>query len=224
MIASPNNKKLDKPDKNKGYHSHFKPDPKNLYSTSLPRLHRHLRQISDATACAAEFSLSLHLRIILRIIPCRIDERTPLWNETRRGKEGRERKKGNAKEEKARIFPSNVFHEQFLSTPTRRHHDAHLPRNSRSPPIVHRGNYYSHFCDACSRSSFAGWRKITSSPRNHREKVASVQRGAWREGRKKGKKGKKTSLCLVGHAKIAAKLPFSLWKLYARVCEILVEE
>lgn len=162
MIASPNNKKLDKPDKNKGYHSHFKPDPKNLYSTSLPRLHRHLRQISDATACAAEFSLSLHLRIILRIIPYaesmnerRCETKQEGEKKEEKGKRGT-RKKRNKKEEKARIFPSNVFHEQFLSTPTRRHHDAHLPRNSRSPPIVHRGNYYSHFCDACSRSSFAG--------------------------------------------------------------------
>lgn len=162
MIASPNNKKLDKPDKNKGYHSHLKPDPKNLYSTSLPlvfivisgksrtqllapqNFHYHSTSGSSFVLFPAE---SMNER--------RCETKQEGEKKEEKGKRGT-RKKRNKKEEKARIFPSNVFHEQFLSTPTRRHHDAHLPRNSRSPPIVHRGNYYSHFCDACSRSSFAG--------------------------------------------------------------------
>lgn len=124
--------------------------------------------------------------------------------------EGQEKKKKKGTGERNRERESkntNVFHEQFL-------HDAHLPRNSRSPAIVHRGNYYSHFCDACSRSSLPGWRKITSSPRNHQKKVATVQR-AWKKRRKK--RGKK-SRSLVGHEKIVAKLPFSLWKLYMCMC------
>lgn len=128
------------------------------------------------------------------------------WTNAAMKRNKKERKKKEKKEkrekERVRIFPSNVFHEQFLSTPTRRHHGAHLPRNSRSPAIVHRGNYYSHF----SRCLFP---LVIRSDDGKLHRRRGIIKKKWRK-----EKERKKSRSLVGHAK----LPFSLWKLYACVC------
>lgn len=128
------------------------------------------------------------------------------WTNAAMKRNKKERKKKEKKEkrekERVRIFPSNVFHEQFLSTPTRRHHGAHLPRNSRSPAIVHRGNYYSHF----SRCLFPLVIRSDDGKLHRRRRIIKKK---WRK-----EKERKKSRSLVGHAK----LPFSLWKLYVYVC------
>lgn len=129
------------------------------------------------------------------------------WTNAAMKRNKKERKKKEKKEkrekERVRIFPSNVFHEQFLSTPTRRHHGAHLPRNSRSPAIVHRGNYYSHF----SRCLFP---LVIRSDDGKLHRRRGIIKKKWRK-----EKERKKSRSLVGHAK----LPFSLWKLYACVLD-----
>lgn len=139
--------------------------------------------------------------------------------ETKQEGQEKKKKKGTGERErereKARI--RTYFTNNFFRRGGSRHRDAHLPRNSRSPAIVHRGNYYSHFCDACSRSSLPGWRKITSSPRNHQKKVATVQR-AWKKRRKKG--GKKISFprWTRENRRETAFLPVKIIYVYVCVC------